>query len=295
MSVLTIGSLNLDHVLSVKHLVNPGETLAASSLATTAGGKGLNQSLAAVRAGATVLHAGAVGAGGLVLKDLLAKNGCDVHLIDEVDVEQGCAFIQVDARTGENAIVLFAGSNHALTDQRVDEFLDCVAPGDMVLLQNEVSGVTHVLATCAERGIPCILNPAPMSDDIAAADLSAVSWLVVNEVEAAQLTGEREPDAVWAKVSERWPNTSLLLTRGKQGSVAYTGDERYLQPALSVQAVDTTDAGDTFLGYFVAGLEEGLPLPRCLSLAACASAICGTRTGAAQAIPWRDEVEAMLT
>ena len=295
MSVLTIGSLNLDHVLSVKHLVNPGDTLAASSLTTTAGGKGLNQSLAAVRAGATVLHAGAVGAGGLVLKDLLAQNGCDVHLIDEVDVEQGCAFIQVDACTGENAIVLFAGSNHALTDQRVDEFLDCVTPGDVVLLQNEVSGVTHALAACAERGIPCVLNPAPMSDDIAAADLSAVSWLVVNEVETAQLTGEREPDAVWAKVSERWPNTSLLLTRGEQGSVAYTRDERYMQPALSVQAVDTTGAGDTFLGYFVAGLEEGLPLPRCLSLATCASAVCVTRAGAAQAIPWRDEVEAMLT
>ena len=245
-------------------------------------------------AGSTVLHAGAVGAAGLVLKDLLAQNGCDVHLIDEVDIEQGCAFIQVDARTGENAIVLFAGSNHALTDQRVDEFLDCVTPGDVVLLQNEVSGVAHALATCAERDIPCVFNPAPMSDDIATANLSAVSWLVVNEVEATQPTGEHEPDAVWTKVSKRWPNTSLLLTRGKQGSVAYTGGERYLQPAFSVQAVDATGAGDTFLGYFIAGLEEGLPLPRCLNLAACASAICVTRAGAAQAIPWRNEVEAKL-
>ena len=161
MSVLTIGSLNLDHVLNVDHLVNPGETLAADSLATTAGGKGLNQSLAAVRAGASVLHAGAVGSAGVVLKDLLAENGCDVHLVDEVDVGQGCAFIQVDSHTGENAIVLFAGSNHALTEQRVDEILDCASLGDVVLLQNEVSCVTYALASCAKRGIQCLAPPYP--------------------------------------------------------------------------------------------------------------------------------------
>lgn len=247
-----------------------------------------------MRAGASVLHAGAVGSAGVVLKDLLAENGCDVHLVDEVDVGQGCAFIQVDSHTGENAIVLFTGSNHALTEQRVDEILDCASLGDVVLLQNEVSCVTYALASCAKRGIPCIFNPAPMTEDIVAADLSAVSWLVVNEVEAAQLTGESEPDAIWAKVAERWPNASLLLTRGEQGSVAYAGGERYLQSAFPVRAVDTTGAGDTFLGYFVAGLEEGLSVSRCLSLAACASAICVTRAGAAQAIPWRDEVEAML-
>ena len=292
MGVLSIGSLNLDYVYQVPHFVQPGETLTATSMTTNPGGKGLNQALALAKAGVAVRHAGCIGAAGTVLRDLLAEHGVDVSLIQVVDAPQGSAVIQVDEATGQNNIVIFGGSNRALTESRVLELLDAAYADDVVVLQNEISAMDSILAGCARRGLPVILNPAPYSDDLAEMDLSSVAWLIVNEVEVAQLTGTDDPEAAWAIVRNRWPHTSLVVTLGEKGSVCFSGDERFTQGAFAVDAIDTTAAGDTFIGYFVAGLQEGLPLPRCLERASLASAIAVTRPGAAPSIPAKAEVDA---
>lgn len=294
MRVLTIGSINLDHVLTVDHLVRPGETLAAGGYARAAGGKGLNQSIAAARAGARVAHAGIIGHEGAFLRDLMAEAGCDVSLVRERDVPQGAAYIQVDARTGENSIVIVAGSNAAVTPAFADEALDTVGAGDVVLVQNEVTSMPHILSACAERHIPAILNPAPYTSEIGAADLSAVSWLVVNEVELALMTGTGDADEAMRWLERRAPGASLLVTLGSKGCLALTGDGTFRQAARRVAAVDTTGAGDTFIGYFLAGLAEGKDVPGCLELATAAAAIAVSRPGAAPSIPWRIEVDELL-
>ena len=290
MSVLSIGSMNLDYVYQVPRLARPGETLMATAMETKAGGKGLNQTLALARAGATVRHAGCIGPEGAALRDLLVENGVDVSLVQTVEAPQGSAFIQVDQTTAQNSIVVFGGSNTALTPERVVEVLDSAQTGERVLLQNEVSSMREILAGCAKRGLSVILNPAPYSDDIATMDLSSVEWLIVNEVEVEQLTGTNDPDEAWPIVQSRWPSTSLIVTLGEQGSVCFCQNERIVQEAYRVRAVDTTAAGDTFIGYFVAGLEKGLALPQCLQQASLASAIAVTRPGAAPSIPWGKEL-----
>lgn len=290
MSVLSIGSMNLDYTYRVPHLVCPGETLAATDMTTNHGGKGLNQALALSRAGARVRHAGCIGSAGTVLRDFLAQNGVDVSLVREVDAPQGSAFIQVDETSGQNSIVIFGGSNRALTAARIGELLDAAFRDDTVLLQNEISAMDDILAGCADRGLPVVLNPAPFSSGLLDMNLSAVRWFVVNEVEAAQLTGEEDPDAAWEVVHARWPQAGLVVTLGEQGSICFCDDGRIAQAAYPVEAVDTTAAGDTFIGYFVAALEEGRPLANCLRLASRAAAIAVTRYGAAPSIPWRDEL-----
>lgn len=294
MRVLTIGSLNLDHTLTVDHLAAPGETLTALGYATAAGGKGLNQSLAATRAGANVAHTGIIGKGGEPLRRLLADEGCDVTYVREADVCQGAAYIQVARDTAENSIVIVAGSNAAVTPAFVDEVLGSAESGDVVLLQNEVSSVPYILDSCARLSIPCVLNPAPYTPDIADADLSALTWLVVNEVEMAQITGVADAEAAYGWLTERAPSASLVVTFGSRGSCAYTAEGAFFEPARAVKAVDTTGAGDTFIGYFLAGLGEDMDVPGCLRLATAAAALEVSRAGAAPAIPWRAEVDALL-
>lgn len=290
MSVLSIGSMNLDYVYQVPHLALPGESLMATAMSTNAGGKGLNQALALARAGVCVRHAGCIGEAGTVLRDLLANNGVDVSLVQVVDVPQGSAVIQVSSESAQNSIVVFGGSNRAFGKAQVMIVLDAALPTDRVVLQNEISCMDVILAECARRGLPVVFNPAPYSDDVASMDLSSVEWLIVNEVEAEQLTGTGDPDEAQAVVAKRWPKTNLVVTLGERGCVCFAAGERIYQPAFAVDAVDTTAAGDTFIGYFVAGLEEGLPVKDCLRLASQASALAVTRPGAAPSIPRRSEL-----
>ena len=144
------------------------------------------------------------------------------------------------------------------------------------------------------KGMRVVLNPSPYNESIAQVDLSKVSWLLVNEVEAKQCSGTDEPEKVWAYLHERYPSLSLLVTLGGDGSAAFTGTERVRQAAFPVKAVDTTAAGDTFTGYFIAGLMEKRPLAECLRRASMAAAVSVTRPGAAPSIPEKEEVERLL-
>ena len=271
MKALNFGSLNLDYVYQVDHFVRPGETLDALHQTVNPGGKGLNQSVALAKAGAAVCHAGCVGQGGGMLRQTLESYGVDTAYLKETETLQGNAVIQVD-RSGQNCILLYGGSNRRLTEAQISETIARFSPGDWLILQNETNLLPELVDAGFAKGMRVVLNPSPYNESIAQVDLSKVSWLLVNEVEAKQCSGTDEPEKVWAYLHERYPSLSLLVTLGGDGSAAFTGTERVRQAAFPVKAVDTTAAGDTFTGYFIAGLMEKRPLAECLRRASMAAA-----------------------
>ena len=297
MKVLNFGSLNLDYVYEVDHFVQPGETLSSRSQKVVPGGKGLNQSVALARAGASVFHAGCIGTGGEALRTLLEENGADTSFLLSADELQGNAVIQVND-AGENCIILFGGSNQCVTEEQIDATLAAFAPGDWLILQNEINLIPRIVNEAWEKGMKIALNPSPFNDRLRDVDFGKLSWLLVNEVEARQITGQDDPEAVWAEIHRRYPRLSLLLTLGGDGSRAWQVTEEgvvgHTQAVFPVRAVDTTAAGDTYTGFFIGGLVEGLPLGECMRRAGMASAISVTRPGAAPSIPGRREVEEAL-
>ena len=293
MKVLNFGSMNLDYVYEVDHFVQPGETLDSHSRTIQCGGKGLNQSIALARAGVEVCHAGCIGDGGELLKAMLDDNGVDTSCIRRVEEMQGHTVIQVTP-SGENAILLYGGSNRCVTEEQIRDTLGRFSEGDWLVLQNEINELPAVVNMAAERGLQIVLNPSPWNDALNRVDFSCLSWIFVNEIEAEQFTGEKDPDKAWEVIHSRYPRMSALITLGGRGSIAFrnTGGtiECARQEAIRVQAVDTTAAGDTYTGYFIAGMAGGLSLKESMERAAKAAAISVTRHGAAPSIPWAKEV-----
>lgn len=291
--VLNVGSLNLDHVYQVPHLVRPGETLASARYARFLGGKGFNQSIALARAGAKVTHAGCVGSDGGALRDQLAAEAIDTSRIRTLDTPTGHAIIQV-APDGENAIVLFPGANAEFTSADVARSLDGFGRGDWLVCQNETSAIPELLTSAADRGLTVCFNPAPMSPAVRDWPLARVDWLILNEIEAAELIGLSDPLHAAAEWRARHPRTSLVITLGGDGLVCGHAGEIFRQPAHRVAAVDATAAGDTFIGYFVAALADGATVRSALEAGSRAAAICVSRPGAAASIPDADEVAAFV-
>lgn len=290
MQILCFGSLNIDHVYRLSHIPVPGETLAAQSYARFPGGKGLNQSIALARAGAKVRHAGCVGADGGLLLDTLGHAGVDTSLVRMGDTPSGHAVISVDAATGQNAIVIYAGANGCIREADMDAaFMDMDA-GDWVLLQNEVNGVPGMIKKAKARGLRVAFNPAPMHADVKDYPLSLVDMLVVNETEAMALTDRSTVEDAASALAQAYPAAIRVLTLGAAGSRCFFGNKAYFVPACRVQAADTTGAGDTYTGYFLALYAEGLGVEEAMQAATRASAICVTRQGAAPSIPARTEV-----
>ena len=293
MKVLNFGSLNLDYVYQVERFVQPGETLSAVSQSVNPGGKGLNQSIALARAGAEVYHAGCVGQGGERLGVLLRENGIHTDHLLMVDTLQGNAVIQVNG-AGENCIILYGGSNQCVTEEQVRRTLDHFSPGDYLLLQNEINQLPLIVDTAYKLGMKIVLNPSPYNEKLAAVDFGKISWLLVNEVEAEQLSGSMEPEEAWRQLYARYPGLPLLITLGREGSIAFTGTETVRQAAFPAKVVDTTAAGDTYTGYLIAGLAEGRSLSECMRRASMAASISVTWSGAADSIPTQMEVEKRL-
>lgn len=289
MRILNFGSLNLDYVYQVDHFVQPGETLLAYAQAVNPGGKGLNQSVALARAGADTCHAGCVGIGGEMLIDVLREAGVDIRHIAKTEEIQGNAVIQVD-RTGENCILLFGGSNQCITAKQVEKTLEHFDEGDYLLLQNEINCLPLIVRLAGEKKMKIVLNPSPYNEKLDQIDYSQLDWLIVNEVEMEQLSGFKSPEKAWEKLHARYPGLSLLVTLGEEGSVAFTNRETVTQKAVIVKAVDTTAAGDTYTGYFLAGIMNGLSLQESMQRAGIAAAKAVTRRGAASSIPKKEEL-----
>jgi len=288
--ILNLGSINIDHVYRVERFVRPGETLASQDYARSAGGKGLNQSVALARAGAAVRHLGAIGEDGRWLRDRLAGEGVDVGAVREVGGATGHAIIQV-AASGENCIVLHAGANRRIDGAAVDAALAAWGPGDVLLTQNETTAGPAALVGARRRGLQVWFNPAPMTPEIGSFPLEAVDWLVVNEAEGAALAGRGEPAAILQELRARWPRLRPVLTLGAAGVWCAEAGALHRVAAPRVAAVDTTAAGDTFVGYLLAGIVAGLPVPAALDRACRAAAIGVTRRGAAASIPYAAELK----
>ena len=289
MKVLNIGSLNLDFVYQVDHMVQPGETEASEGMNVFLGGKGINQSMALAKAGVEVYHGGMIGEDGQVFLDACKEYGVNAKHIRTVEGKTGHAIIQVD-KNAQNCILLYGGANQKLTESYVDEVLADFESGDILLLQNEVNQLPYIVDRAYEKGMQVALNPSPFNDKLKEVDMKKISIFLLNEVEGGQITGMTDPDDVLAKMREMFPQAKIVLTLGQDGALYAEGDVMHRQPIFKVQAVDTTAAGDTFTGYFLAGLIEGMEIPEILKMSAKASSIAVTREGAVQSIPMKQEV-----
>lgn len=287
MSILCIGSINIDHVYRVTRHPAPGETLADQGYAVHLGGKGANMSLAAAAAGGSVRHVGAIGSDGEWCRARLAQAGIDVTRIETVEAATGHAIVMVDG-AGENIILIHAGANRALTEPRIDAAIAAASPGDWMLLQNETNLVAYAALTGREAGLKVAYAAAPFDADAAAEVLPHVDLLALNEVEAAQLA------TALGTAAEALPVPAILVTRGADGATYRDHAGRIDASAFPVTPVDTTGAGDTFLGYFLAGLDSRAEPAKALRRAAAAAAIQITRSGAAEAIPTAAETDAFL-
>ncbi len=289
MPILNFGSLNIDRVFRVGHIARPGETIAGTSLAVFAGGKGANQSVALARAGAQTAHAGKIGTDGRWLLDKLRQEKVDTRWVRVGDGATGQALIQVDD-TGQNAIVLLAGANHEISPGEVDEALADFPAESWLLVQNETSSVAHAIQTAKARGMRVAFNPAPFDDRVLEYPLDQLDLCCVNETEGAAMAGAGPSEQIAAALACQLPNCDILLTLGSAG-VLYRGAAGQIHVAApQVDAIDTTAAGDTFLGYFLAGRCRELGLRENLELACRAAALCVTRPGAMDSIPRLDEV-----
>lgn len=289
MKVLNFGSLNLDYVYQVESILIPGETQASKSRQIFCGGKGLNQSIALAKAGIPVYHAGLIGEGGEPLLEVCKENGVNTEFIRQIPGPCGHTVIQVD-ENGQNCILLFGGSNRSMTKEFVDTVLDSFEEGDIILLQNEINELGYIIDRAYEKHMMIILNPSPFDNALENCDLSKISLFLMNEIEGFQITGEKEPDKILTKVKTLYPKAKVVLTLGGDGSVYQDETGIYRQGIFKVKAVDTTAAGDTFTGYFISSIIDGLPVQDGLELAAKASAIAVSRPGATASIPLRSEV-----
>nr|WP_282569201.1 ribokinase [Aliiroseovarius sp. S1339] len=284
-----MGSINIDNFYDVDHLPKPGETLASNGYRVGLGGKGANQSIAAALAGATVHHIGAIGSEGAWCKARLSKAGVETGNVTMQKISTGHANICIDA-AGENMIVLFSGANAQITEAQIADALGNAGPNDTLILQNETVLTFEAAKMAREKGLFVVYSAAPFDAKCAAQMLPVTDLLVVNEVEATQLS-----DALGVSTDEiDAPN--LLITKGAQGAVWRVGatGQQVEVPAFKVDPIDTTGAGDCFIGYVVAGLDQGLEIRDAMRLGAAASAIQVTRHGTADAMPNRAEVEAFL-
>ncbi|MGE4565541.1 MAG: ribokinase [Victivallaceae bacterium] len=290
LDVLNFGSLNIDRVYRLDHLVRPGETILSRSYSVFAGGKGLNQSIALARAGLRVGHAGKVGPDGGLLLQTLEADGVDVSGVLRNGSVSGHACIEVDDR-GENAIILFAGANGELTREEITAVLDRVGQETILLLQNELNDTAFILRQAAKRRLKVAINPAPCPPEVRDYPLNDVRYLFVNEVEAATLSGETNPEAALAILVSRLPRAEIVITLGGKGALAGSAGSRHFTPVVPAKVIDTTCAGDTFNGYYLAGRLRGLTIPAALARAARAAAVTVSRPGAAPSIPVYSEIE----
>ncbi|CAM5472077.1 ribokinase [Aquamicrobium terrae] len=296
--IVVVGSINLDMITTVGRLPGPGETVRGTGFATAPGGKGANQALAAARAGAAVRMIGAVGKDSLAAEALalLRQGGVDLSGVREAQSATGTAAILVD-EAGENMIALAPGAN----DSVLPGDLSRAAPkkGDVVLLQQEIplATVQAALDAAAAAGAVTVLNTAPFFAETAG-HLGKADFAVANETEfdlyceALALAGDDR--AARMRAYARKTGRAIVVTLGGDGVLAATPDEMLSVPALKIVPVDTVGAGDTFCGYFAAGLGAGLPLREALERSAAAASLACLKPGAQPAIPLATEVAAAL-
>lgn len=293
MKFLNFGSLNIDFTYQVKDFVRKGETVSSSSVSKHAGGKGFNQSIALSRAGAQVYHAGCIGGDGLFLRDMLEASGVNTAYLKVLDVPTGNAIIQVDS-SGDNCILLYAGANHCITEEYIDLVLSNFGRDDVLVMQNEINSLEYLADRAYEKGLRIAVNPSPINSNVTENILKKASWILVNQGEAEALAGVTGKDACIAKLAELYPGSTLVMTLGASGVVCWENGAVFSQAAYKTQVVDTTGAGDTFTGFYLAEILSGSSQEEALRTASAAASISISKCGAAESIPSMAEVKAML-
>ena len=286
MKVLSFGSLNYDHVYEMDHFVEPKETQSSLAYSRGFGGKGLNQSIALAKAGLEVFHAGRVGSDGQDFIDYLNKYGVHTdYLLKDDSIATGHAIIEVCK--GQNCIILHGGANQAIDEKQIDDTLNHFESGDILLIQNEISNLSYLIDKACEKGLKIVFNTAPMNEKVFAYPLDKIDIFVVNEIEGAGLAGIESNDyeEIIKALQNKYPDKQIVLTVGEKGSYYINGDTIIHQNAYQVKAVDTTAAGDTFTGFFLASLLKDGDVSKALDLAARASSITVQGKGAADSIP----------
>ncbi|MEM7241015.1 MAG: PfkB family carbohydrate kinase [Pseudomonadota bacterium] len=285
--IWNFGSINIDHVYTLTNLPQPGETLAATDYARHLGGKGVNQSVAISKSGGDVTHVGAVGPDGDWARDQMTALGLGLDHVADVHEPTGNAVIYVDA-AAENQIVILGGANQAISETQIEAVMAEADAGDWVLFQNEVNDGRAIAAAAKAAGLKIAYSAAPFDADIALPLLPYLDLLAVNEGEASALA------TAAGRAVEDLDVPHLLMTKGAEGAVYFDQGTTTEQNAFKVSPVDTTGAGDMFLGAFMARLSKGTDARAALRFAAAASAIQVTRAGAATAIPTEAEVMTLL-
>lgn len=285
MRILNFGSLNIDKTYSLDHIVRPGETINSLSYQEFIGGKGLNQSVALAKAGADVYHAGLIGqADGGPLKAQLEDNGVNVCFVESRDFPSGHALIQVD-KDGMNCIIVEGGTNRMVDEAFVDKVLQGFEKGDMVLLQNEISSIPYIVDKAYDKGMVIALNPSPMDDLVMEIDLGKISYFLVNEIEGMAISQKDELNEVLDEILRLYPESRTVMTLGGDGAAYRDKDQSFRVEGQRVDVVDTTGAGDTFCGFFLASIAKGMGIEEAMDLANRAAARSCTVKGASNSIP----------
>ncbi len=286
MKILNFGSINIDHVYKVPHLVRPGETISCSNYKQFAGGKGANQSVALARAGADVVHAGKIGHEAKWVTKKLEKSGVDTSAIDVCDESTGHALIQV-ANDGENSIVLFPGTNHTIKKQYIDDIFIHNKDCDYLLIQNEINEIPYIMEKAKQTDMIICFNPAPFNRNVLDYPLDLVDILIVNETEAEGISEEIHELEIIEKVCKIYPETDFIMTKGADGVIAVLSKKLLHTPAEKVtKVIDTTAAGDTFIGYYLASLASKIEAEEAIKTACKAAATCVSKEGAMDSIPY---------
>jgi len=294
MRVLNFGSLNTDYVYRIDEFLLPGETKPALSRNIIPGGKGLNQSVALACAGAEVYHAGIIGNDGKLLRDFLLKNNVHVDYLLTDNEVGGHTIIQVD-KNGQNKIILFGGTNRKFSRQFIDKTLTGFGRGNILLVQNETNLVDYIIERASEKKLKTVFNAAPIGKDVINYPLDLVDWLIVNEVEGAELAGTDNPEDILKNLGEKYKNTTIFLTLGPEGCCCRSKDGIVKMGAVPVEkVVDTTAAGDAFIGYLIKAHIDGLSIEEAMLKASVASSLSIQKFGAATSIPSSGEVEKAL-
>lgn len=289
MKVLDFGTLNYDYVYQVDHILVGGETSAALSMETHIGGKGLNQAIALKKAGVNVFMAGSLGTDGVSIRELCRKEGVNTDYLASVDGKSGHTIIQVD-KDAQNCIMLYGGSNRKQEKPQIDQTLEDFGIGDILLLQNEINHLNYIIDKASEIGMTIVLNPSPFDDNLKTCDMGKVDYFIMNEIEGSLLTGKERYRDILSAMRLMFPKARTVLTVGKEGAYYQDENVQVFQEAFPVKAVDTTAAGDTFTGYFIAGLVNGTDINRNLRMCARASSIAVTKKGATDSIPEYEDV-----